>query len=219
MADISTWLRGFQTSRPSESAISVDSTHTTKEMGRRRPSSRAASFNLSCGKANGSSFQDPICHARDLDRVWHNPNADQLAESLKVVMMRQGCFEPVPAHYNACILHVLEAYHDTSVELRLKTRQLEDAEAKAARTEKDLQERALQWKKKEDNYKMKLKNMEIMLAGGERGLELVTLARPDTALHQGKRPVPADYEGNGHIDDNADSCVVPGQKKSEKSES
>lgn len=133
--------------------------------------------------------------------------------------MRQGCCEPVPVHYNACILNVLEAYHDTSVELRLKTRQLEDAEAKAARTAKDLQDRTLQWKIKEDNYKMELKNMEIMLAGGERRLEPMTLARSDSAIHRGKRPVPADYERNGQIDDNADSGVVSEQKKGEKPES
>jgi hypothetical protein len=221
MADISAWLRGFQQSRPSHSPAKVpehanlgDSTQTTKEMARLRPGTRGSSFNL-----NASSFQDPISHARDLDSVWHNPNPDQLAETLKVVMMTQGCCQPVPVHYNACILHVLEAYHDKRLELASKTRQLEDAQTRVASVTKELQEKTIEWEKKEDNYKTELKNLEIMLAAGERGLELVTLARSKSALRHGRRASQADYQGNGQIDNTADSSVASGQIKGEKSES
>lgn len=35
-----------------------------------------------------------------------------MAETLKVVMMTRYTIDPIPVEYNACILHVLEAYQE-----------------------------------------------------------------------------------------------------------
>lgn len=153
---------------------------------------------------------------KDLDRVWHNPNTDQLAETLKVVMMTQGCCEPVPIEYNACILHVLEAYHDIALELYSKTRQLEDARKESAFAARQFEEKTMGWEMKEVDYKMEVKKLEVILAGGQRGLELVTLARSSSALRREKKAAEAKAGGNGQINDDVNVTITAGQRKGEQ---
>lgn len=187
------------------------------EMARLLASSRGSSLNLNSGRANATSFQstDPISRMRDLDRVWHNPNTDQLAETLKVVIMTHGCCEPVPVHYNSCILHVLEAYHDMRLELGSKTRELEDARGEIELATSELKEKNLLWEQKEIDYKAEIKKLEVILAGGQRGLELVTLARSNSALHREKRAAEAKagYNDQIHHEDDVDATTVAGLGK------
>ena len=150
---------------------------------------RGSSFNLNMGRANTPSLQatSPVCVVRDLDRVIHNPTNEQLAEMLKVVMMTQGCFEPVPVQYNSAILNLLEGYHKSRLELAMKTQELEEAKKEAAALAKELKEKSLVWEEEQTNYNTELKKMEVMLSGGQRGLELVSVARSNSLLRRGKK--------------------------------
>ncbi len=114
--------------------------------------------------------------------VWHNPNPEQMVETLKVVMMTQATTQPVPVQYNSCILHVLESYHDMRLELTAKERETAELKKAQIRAQQGLEEQVAQWRKRENEYKAELKKLEVMLARDARGLDLVTLARTDSTL-------------------------------------
>ncbi|KFZ11330.1 hypothetical protein V502_07609 [Pseudogymnoascus sp. VKM F-4520 (FW-2644)] len=126
-------------------------------------------------------------HMRELDRTMHNPTADQLAETLKVIMMTNGSCEPVPAEYNSCILQVLEGYNINRLELKTKTRELEEAKKEKEETAMELWQKTLEWKEEESRYKTELKKLEMILAKTPRGMELVSMARSQSVLRKNKK--------------------------------
>ena len=124
---------------------------------------------------------------RELDRTVHNPTADQLAETLKVIIMTNGSCEPVPAEYNSCILQVLEGYNINRLELKTKTRELEEAKKEKEETATELWQKTLEWKEEESRYKTELKKLEVILAKTPRGMELVSMARSQSVLRKNKK--------------------------------
>ncbi|OBT62663.1 hypothetical protein VE03_07485 [Pseudogymnoascus sp. 23342-1-I1] len=126
-------------------------------------------------------------HMRDLDRAVYNPTADQLAETLKVIMMTNGSCDPVPVEYNSCILQVLEGYHTIRHELKMKTRELEEAKKEKEEMANELWQKMLEWKDEESRYKTEIKKLEVILAKTPRGMELVTLARSQSVLRRNKK--------------------------------
>lgn len=159
-------------------------------MSRVMSSSRTSSSYLDISQAskhNRSSSMDPIFHPRELDRVvWHNPSSHQMAETLKVVMMTQGSFEAIPVQYNSCILHILEAYHDMRLEMIAKDREHEEDVKKLSDAIITFETEESNWLDKEEIYKAEIRRLEIMLATGERGLDMVTSARSKSALNRDK---------------------------------
>jgi uncharacterized Fe-S radical SAM superfamily protein PflX len=72
-------------------------------------------------------------------------------------------------------------------ELIEKDREIRDREQRHENDIKEFRQQQLRWKGKEDEYKSEMKKLEVMLATGARGLELVTLARSRSALNRTKR--------------------------------
>jgi len=91
-----------------------------------------------------------------------------MAETLKVVMMNQRSTDPVPIAYNACILHVLEAYQDLSTELVKKENFLEDLKLSHTKDIHDFEALATQWEMKERDYKTEMKKLEVLLRSDGR---------------------------------------------------
>jgi hypothetical protein len=190
MSDIPGWLRGFQRARipnvttPSDHISLLDEANETAEEIHRTPSHARMSScqNLSHPAAAPQSAESHP-HLNQVEQIWHNPDPDQMAETLKVTMMTQNSFDPLRVSYNSCVLHVLEAYHHMRRELLEKDREIQNREHRHQSEIKNFRQQELQWKIKEDEYKSELKKLKAMLATGAQGLELVTLARSRSALN------------------------------------
>lgn len=161
-------------------------------MTRPRESSRVSSFlgfvrqNSALSGSNSESFTTPSFNVElnNPGQTWHNPNPYQVAENLKVVMMTQSSFDPVPVKHNGSILQVLESYQEMCLELKSKDKEIEKLKADHAKEINALHERILDWQQKEVDYQTEMKKLEVMLATGQRGLDLVTMARTNSVLNR-----------------------------------
>jgi hypothetical protein len=121
-----------------------------------------------------------------------------MVETLKVVMMNQSSMDGIPIAYNACILHVLEAYQELRMEVAKKENFLEELKLSHTKDINDFEALATQWEIKERDYKKELKRLEVLLSQTEGGVENVTLARTNSAVH-GRRLAEAIQRGIGTI--------------------
>jgi hypothetical protein len=136
---------------------------------------------------------------RNPENVYYKPSGDQLAEMLKVVMMNQNNLDPIPKHYNATVLHVLEAYQDLRMQLNAKEEAIESLKESHTKDIKDFEELATQWQQKESDYKSELKKLEVLLSKTEGGLESVALARSKSVIHGAERASETIKRGIGTI--------------------
>jgi hypothetical protein len=193
MADIPGWLRGFQRARIPNATTPADRFSLLGEINEATEEMQGA---LSTSRVSYQNFGRPTApslpaesqrHLNQVEQIWHNPDPDQMAETLKVAMMTQSSFDPLHVPFNSCILHVLEAYHHMQRELIEKEREIRNREERHENDIKEFRLQQLRWKGKEDEYKSEVKKLEVMLATGARGLELVTLARTRSALNETMR--------------------------------
>lgn len=132
----------------------------------------------------GGSFENA---ARDPEILYHKPSGDQMAETLKVIMMTRNNFSPVPVEYNSCILHVLEAYQDLREQVNAKQEIIDELKQSHTKDIKDFEQLATRWEKKEQDYKTELKKLEVLLSKTEGGMESVVMARSNSRIHGSKR--------------------------------
>lgn len=128
------------------------------------------------------SFEKCAEDARDAESVWHNPSVDQMAEALKVNMMKKGNFQPVPVEFNSNVLHVLEAYWQQSESLKKKDKEIAVLQEQLENQAVEFEKLGEEWSIKEGQYKVEVKNLEVMVAHGVVGLEAVTLNRSKSVL-------------------------------------
>jgi hypothetical protein len=190
MSDIPGWLRGFQRARipnvttPSEHISLIDEANETPEEIHRAPShARMPECQNPSHPAAAPQSAESHPHLNLVEQIWHNPDPDQMAETLKVTMMTQNSFDPLRVSCNSCVLHVLEAYHHMRRELLEKDLEIQNREHRHQNEIKDFRQQEIQWKRKEDEYKSELKKLKAMLATGAQGLEPITLARSRSALN------------------------------------
>lgn len=196
MDDIPGWLRGFQRARipstvpPSDYLSLVGEVSQTAEETYDALSTAGMPSYQNFGRvaAASPSVESHPC-LNQVDQIWYNPDPGQMAETLKVAMMTQNSFDPLYVSYNSCILHVLESYQNMRKELLEKDREIRDRKQRHDDDIKSFREQQLQWKREEERYKSELKKLEVMLATGARGLELVTLVGSRSALNGTTRAV------------------------------
>lgn len=190
MADIPGWLRGFQRARTqnaatlSERLSFLDESNEVTEEVQCVPSTYRMPLYQNSGhlRAQSISPSESQPHLNQVEQIWHNPDPDQMAETLKVAMMTQDTFDSLHVRFNSCILHVLEAYRHMRGVLMDKDREIRDQRQSHENDIKEFKRQQLRWMEKEDEYKSDMRKLEIMLATGARGLELVTLARSKSSL-------------------------------------
>jgi hypothetical protein len=139
----------------------------------------------------------PIIAVQDI--VYYKPSPDQIAETLKVVMMNQNTMDPVPVQYNSSILHVLEAYHEMRMQIVEKDAEIASLKTNQARDFEDFEEMAMGWVVKENDYQKEVKRLEVLLANTEGGMESVAMARSHSSVHGAKRALDAINSGIGTI--------------------
>lgn len=118
--------------------------------------------------------------------VWHNPDDTQVVETLKVLLMNQTTFKPIPVQYNSCVLQVLEAFGNMQGSLTKTENDLRELTAKQVKEARNLQRQIAKLERKETIYKQEIKNLEVMLATGARGLDVVTTARSKSLVYKPK---------------------------------
>jgi len=100
-----------------------------------------------------------------------------MAETLQVIMMNQSTMDSLPIEYNACILHVLEAYYDMRQLLNAQQDTIEELKQSHTKNVNDFEALATRWELKEGDYKTELKKLEVLLSKTQGGMEEVALAR------------------------------------------
>ncbi|TVY38070.1 hypothetical protein LSUB1_G004470 [Lachnellula subtilissima] len=152
---------------------------------------------------------------KDPESTYHKPNSDQasstpylclclgdtshatgifgqgrmltMAETLQVIMMNQSTMVPLPIEYNACILHVLEAYYDMRQLLNAQQDTIEELKQNHTKNVNDFEALATTWELKEGDYKCELKKLEVLLSKTQGGMEEVALARSKSRIHGSQR--------------------------------
>lgn len=145
------------------------------------------------------STPDTFPAFRNPESIYHKPSGDQMAETLKVVMMNQSVIDQVPVEYNACILHVLEAYQDLRQQLNTTQETTEELKLSHTKDIKEFEELAAQWENKERGYKTEIKRLEVILSKTEGGMEAVSMARSNSVIHGTKRASETIGRGIGTI--------------------
>jgi hypothetical protein len=74
--------------------------------------------------------------------------------------------------YNACILHVLEAYQDLREQLNSQQDVIEELKRGHTKDIKEFEALANRWEIKERDYKAELKKLEVLLAKTDGGMEV-----------------------------------------------
>jgi hypothetical protein len=166
------------------SSFSIDDKSEDGDVARRRPTSRVSSYmNNRASTPPIPLTPDSFANIRSPETVYHKPSVDHMAETLTVVMMNQSSMDPIPVAYNACIRHVLEAYQYLRMELVKKENFVEALKLSHTQDIHDFEALATRWEKKELDYKTKIKNLEVRLSRTDDGMEMVTLARSQGAIH------------------------------------
>jgi hypothetical protein len=113
-----------------------------------RPSSRVSSYIGFPVRPSTPPFpgvQEAFQNARDPEFLYHKPSGDQMAETLKVVMMTRYNIHPLPVQYNSCILHVLEAYQDLREQVDAKDKIIEQLTQDHTKDIQTFEELATKW--------------------------------------------------------------------------
>jgi hypothetical protein len=156
-------------------------------LSRPRPASRVSSYIGLRVNTPPIHDLDTFPHFREPDNVYHNPSVFAMAEMIKVAIMGQGTFLPLPVEYNSCILHVLEAYQGMHMEIAKRGEEIEAMKRRHTETIKDFEDMATKWELREKDYQTELKNLEVLLSRTEGGMEKVSLARTRSAVHGSRR--------------------------------
>ncbi|PQE13008.1 hypothetical protein CJF30_00002922 [Rutstroemia sp. NJR-2017a BBW] len=203
------WLRPvFQRTRTPVQGPPTDCSDDIHEaddsMSRLRPSSRVSSYiNSRSSSAAVVNTPDTFRHIRIPENVYHKPSGNQMAETLKVVMMTRNLMDPVPVEYNTCILHVLEAYHDLQEQLDARDREIEELRSGHTRDVQDFENLAERWMSKEKDYQKELKSLEVLLSKKEGGMEDVSMARTQSVVHGSQRAADIFEDGLDKIKKNS----------------
>ncbi|TVY39491.1 hypothetical protein LOCC1_G005771 [Lachnellula occidentalis] len=130
---------------------------------------------------------------KDPEETYHKPSADQASFTLTYVFalmmllahgqLRPSTMDPVPIEYNACILHVLEAYYDLRQQLNAQQDTIEELKQNHTKNVNDFEALATRWEFKEGDYKTELKKLEVLLSKTKGGMEEVALARSKSRIH------------------------------------
>ncbi|KAL3424768.1 hypothetical protein PVAG01_04049 [Phlyctema vagabunda] len=118
------------------------------------------------------------------DIIYERPSVDQMVESLKVAMMTKSSMDSLPIEHNSSVLHLLEAYHDIKVHLDTKDHIIFEMQERHTQVIHEYEEKLAQWEAKEQDYQSEMKNLEVILAKTEGGLEKVTIARTNSVLER-----------------------------------
>lgn len=141
------------------------------------------------------------------DAVWDNPSPDQMAEMLKVAMMTQSTMDPLPIHFNSCILHVVEAYWHLRERSKSSLKEIEDMKESHKKDIKEFENMAHSWEESEKNYKAEVKRLELLLSKTKGGMATVAMARSNSVLHGSKRASQIIRDGIGTIKERNDIDV------------
>lgn len=145
------------------------------------------------------SVPDPFPNFHNPENVYHKPSADQQAELLKIQMMNQSNFDPIPVEFNSIVLHVLEAYQDLRTQLNAKDEVIEELKESNRKDIREFEDMAARWDQKESDYKAEVKSLEVILSKTEGGLESVTMARTMSVVHGTERASVSIKRGIGTI--------------------
>ena len=178
---------------PEDSFESEDS-----NMSKGRPTSRVSYMPFRTSTTPAST-PDTFPAFRNPESMYHKPSGDQMAETLKVVMMNQSAIDQVPIEYNTCILHVLEAYQDLRQQLNTTLETTQELKLSHTKDIKEFEALATQWENKERDYKTEIKRLEIILSKTEGGMEAVSMARSNSVIHGTKRASETIGRGIGTI--------------------
>jgi restriction endonuclease S subunit len=177
MADFPIWLRGLQRSRtPTFAAIraerdSIFSSTVDVDVENSQPvTTSKASF-------RPSSTFDAHSQLNHVDEIWYNPDPDQMAETLKVLMMAQGSFRQVPVEYNYCILHILEAYQDMRRQLTKRDEEIQAIRQTYESKVENYEREILRWKKERNVDEITTKGPDVVRTTRSRKPNLVGAPR------------------------------------------
>ncbi|KAH8658861.1 hypothetical protein BGZ60DRAFT_434341 [Tricladium varicosporioides] len=158
-----------------------------KAAGKLRTTSRVSSFLISRPNTPPVMTADDFQGIKHAENVYHRPSGDQMAETLKVIMMNSSLIDPLPIEYNACILHVLETYQNLRLEVNASQNIIDELKESHTKDIKEFEELAINWEKKEQDYKTEIRKLEVLLAKTEGGMETVSMARSRSLVHGSQR--------------------------------
>jgi len=170
------------------------------EDGRLRAGSRASSLmNLLTTSPLALTAPDIWPNISKADAVWDNPSPDQMADMLKVAMMTQSTMEPLPIHFNSCILHVVEEYWNLREQTKVNESKIEGLKENHRRDIDEFEAISNAWEETEKNYKAEVKRLEVLLSKTQGGMASVAMARSKSLLHGSKRASQIIRDGIGTI--------------------
>jgi hypothetical protein len=140
-----------------------------------------------------------------------------MVEALMVVMMNKSSMEPIPIEYNSTIMHILEAYNDLLNQIRDKDHAIHVLQQTHTKDVNDYEAIANAWCEKENEYKVEVKRLEILLSKTENGMETMFAARSNSVVHGSKRASESIKHGIGTIRarhsansrDRTGTCTLP----------
>jgi len=173
--------------------------------GRLHAGSRASSFmNLLTTSPIASTTPDIWPNISKADAVWDNPSPDQMADMLKVAMMTQSTMDPLPIHFNSCILHVVEAYWTLRERVKASDKKIEEMRESQQRDVEEFETMAKAWEETEKSYKAEVKRLEVLLSKTKGGMATVAMARSNSVLNDSKRASQIIQDGIGTIKERND---------------
>ncbi|KEY65783.1 hypothetical protein S7711_08722 [Stachybotrys chartarum IBT 7711] len=147
------------------------------------------------------------------DPIHCLPSVDDMADSLRIVMMTSARRDTIPREYNANVLYLLEAYWQLKKRLADAESRLRDLQAQRVEDEKEAAAATSAWAVREAQYKSEIKRLEkVIHTGSAGGLEAVMIARSGSLVRRrgasqpdatgpAERPGPAERLGVNDVPD------------------
>ena len=116
--------------------------------------------------------------------AWHNPNLDQIAESLQSAMMvKRDPRAPLPIKYNACVLRLIEGFRNLRKEQKKIEHELVELNQLREKELEEFRGISEEWIERETKYKAEIKRLELLLVKEtSAGMATVALARHDSVV-------------------------------------
>lgn len=121
---------------------------------------------------------------RESDMTWHNPNLQQMMETVLSAIMTNGISAPIPTHLNAFVAGMIEEYAVHLGHTKALQRKFNELTKTRSKEVQELRETTTEWQEREKQFKLEIKRLERIISDTQEGAESVVLARAGSVCNR-----------------------------------
>ncbi|KAL7922077.1 hypothetical protein ACQKWADRAFT_104662 [Trichoderma austrokoningii] len=123
---------------------------------------------------------------READRLQNNPSVDEMANTLRSIIMVAPTPPVLDPQHTSYVLHLIEGYGKLQSKISAKEREIAQLKAKREEDKENGKMLSADWSAQEARYKAEVKRLELIIQHvSGKGVEAVALARSGSLIRRG----------------------------------